>query len=139
MEMIRRSGQQGVPVVATDDEVILGFDQARLARLAEKYGAPRRQPLGVLAANAEEYLARHPEKADSIPPGTKGVFVGKIRPDTAAERAGLKDGDVIVAFAGKRLRTMAQLDQFVATLKAGDQATVRFLRNGEEETATMQF
>ncbi len=137
--MIRRSGQQGVPVVATDDEVILGFDQARLARLAEKYGAPRRQPLGVLAANAEEYLARHPEKADSIPPGTKGVFVGKIRPDTAAERAGLKDGDVIVAFAGKRLRTMAQLDQFVATLKAGDQATVRFLRNGEEETATMQF
>ncbi len=139
MEMIRRSGQQGVPVVATDDEVILGFDQARLARLAEKYGAPRRQPLGVLAANAEEYLARHPEKAGSVPTGTKGVFVGKIRPDTAAERAGLKDGDVIVAFAGKRLRTMAQLDQFVATLKAGDQATVRFLRNGEEETATIQF
>jgi serine protease Do len=139
MEMIRRSGQQGVPVVATEDEVILGFDEPRLARLAEKYAAPRRQPLGVLAANAEEYLARHPEKADSIPAGTKGVFVGKIRADTAAERAGLQVGDVIVSFAGKRLRTMAQLDQFVATLKAGDQATVRFLRDGKEATATIQF
>jgi S1-C subfamily serine protease len=139
MEMIRRSGQQGVPVVATEDEVILGFDQVRLARLAEKYAGPKRPPLGVLAADAEEYLARHPEKAGAIPAGTKGVFVGKIRPDTVAERAGLRAGDVIVGLAGKRLRSMAQLDQYVGTLKAGDQAKVRFLRDGEEQTVTLQF
>ena len=139
MEMIRRTGQQGVPVVATEDEVILGFDQVRLARLAEKYAGPKRPPLGVLAADAEEYLARHPEKADSIPPGTKGVYVGKIRPDTVAERAGLRAGDVIVGLAGKRVRTMAQLDQLVDTLKAGDTVAIRYLRNGNEETATLQF
>ena len=139
MEMIRRTGQQGVPVVATEDEVILGFDQVRLARLAEKYAGPKRPPLGVLAADAEEYLSRHPEKADSIPPGTKGVYVGKIRPDTVAERAGLRAGDVIVGFAGKRVRTMAQLDQLVGTLKAGDKATVRYLRDGQEQTASLQF
>ena len=137
--MIRRSGQQGVPVVATEDEVILGFDQVRLARLADKYAGPKRPPLGVLAADAEEYLARHPEKAAAVPAGTKGVYVGKIRPDTVAERAGLRTGDVIVGLAGKRLRSMAQLDQYVGTLKAGDQATVRYLRDGEERTATLQF
>ena len=32
VEMVKRSGQQGVPVIATEDEVILGFDQSRLAR-----------------------------------------------------------------------------------------------------------
>ena len=137
--MIRRSGQQGVPVVATEDEVILGFDQMRLARLAEKYAGPKRPPLGILAADAEQYLARHPEKADSIPAGTKGVYVGVIRPDTVAERAGLRPGDVIVGFAGKKLRSMTQLDQLVGTLKAGDSVTVRYLRDGETRTAKLQF
>ena len=139
MEMIRRSGQQGVPVIATEDEVILGFDQVRLAKLAEKYAGPKRPPLGVLAADAEEYLARHPDKAEAIPPGTKGVFVGKIRPETVAERAGLLPGDVIVGLAGKRVRSMGQLDQFVGTLKAGDAVPVRYLREGAESTATLQF
>ncbi len=52
MEMIRRSGQQGVPVIATEDEVIVGFDQVRLNRLAQRYGGPKRPPLGILAAAA---------------------------------------------------------------------------------------
>lgn len=139
MEMIRRSGQQGVPVVATADEVILGFDQPRLAKLAEKYAGPKRPPLGILAADAEEYLARHPEQAEKIPAGTKGVFIGKIRPETVAERAGLQPGDVIVGVAGKRLRSMAQLDQLVSTLKAGEAMNVRYLRDGAEGTTTLQF
>lgn len=139
MEMVRRSGQQGVPVVATADEVFVGFDQARLARLVERYATPRRAPLGVLAADAETYFARHPEAAALVPEGTKGVYVGRIRPDSVAERAGLRRGDVIVGFAGKRVRTMAALDQFVETLKAGDQATVRYLRGTEEATATLKF
>ena len=138
MEMIRRSGQQGVPVVATEDEVIVGFDQARLGRIADKYAGPRRPPLGLLAADADSYLARHPDAAP-VPPGTKGVFVGKVRADTVAERAGLRTGDVIVGLAGKRVRTMAQLDQLVGALKASDKATVRYLRDGEEQTATLQF
>ena len=139
MEMIRRSGQQGVPVIASEDEVIVGFDQVRLARLAEKYAGPKRPPLGVMAADAEQYLARHPEIAASVPAGTKGVYVGEVRPDTVAERAGLRRGDIIVGAAGKRVRTMAMLDQLVGALKAGDTVPVRFLRDGREETATLQF
>jgi len=141
MEMIRRSGQQGVPVVASEDDVIVGFDQVRLARLAEKYGARKRSPLGVLAADAEQYLAQHPDiaAASNLPPDTKGVYVGEVRPDTVADRAGVRRGDVIVAFAGKRVRTMAALDQMVNTLKADDTATVRLLRDGGEETISLQF
>ncbi len=135
MEMIRLSGQQGVPVVATEDEVILGFDQERLARLAEKYAKPKRPPLGILAADADEYLARHPEKAANLPAGTKGVYVGKIRPSTVAERAGLKPGDVVTSVAGKRTPTMSKLD----ALQPGDNVTVRYLRDGNEADAKLQF
>jgi S1-C subfamily serine protease len=139
IEMIRRSGQQGVPVIATEDEVIVGFDQVRLARIAEKYAGPKRPPLGLLAANAEEYFARHPEAAKRFPPGTKGVYVGEVRPNSVAERAGIRPGDVITVVAGKRVRTMAALDQLIDTLKAGDSVTVRYLRGGEEHTTTFQF
>lgn len=139
MEMVRRSGQQGVPVTVAGDDVILGFDQARLGRLAERLAAPKRKPLGILAADAAEYLARHPDLSTNVPEGTHGVYVGKIRPETVAESSGLQAGDIITGLAGKKIRTMLQLDQLVDTLKAGESSTVRYLRNGEEETATLQF
>ena len=139
MEMIRLSGQQGVPVTVADGEVILGFDQQKFAKLAEKFAGPKRPPLGILAADAEEYLAKHPDKAEKVPEGTKGIYIGKIRPKTVASRADLKPGDVITSFAGKRVRNMAALDQMVETLKAGDQATAKFLRDGENQSVVLQF
>ena len=139
LEMIRLSGQQGVPVTVANGDVILGFDQQKFAKLAEKFAGPKRPPLGVLAADAEEYLAKHPEKADSIPAGTKGVYVGKVRPGTVSARAGLKAGDVITSFAGKRVRNMATLDQMVETLKPGDKATAKYIRDGEDKSVVLQF
>ena len=139
MEMIRRSGQQGVPVIATDQEVIVGFDEVRLARIAERYAGPKRPPLGVMAADAAQYLARHPEAANGAPAGTTGVFVGEVRPNTVASRAGLRRGDIITGLAGKRIRSMAALDQLVDTVKAGQEVPIRFWRDGGEETATLQF
>jgi serine protease Do len=139
MEMIRRSGQQGVPVIATEDEVIVGFDQVRLKKIVDRYGPPKRAPLGLLAADAEQYLSRHPEAAAGLPEGTKGVFVGEVRPGSVAEQAGLRHGDVIQAVANKRVRRMSELDQLIDTLIAGESVTVRFLREGKDQTATLQF
>jgi len=139
MEMIRVSGQQGVPVTVANGDVILGFDQRKFAKLAEKFAGPKRPPLGILAADAEDYLSKHPEMAEKIPAGTTGVYVGKVRPKTVAARGGLKPGDVITSFAGKRVRTMAALDQMVETLKAGDKATAKFIRDGENQSIVLQF
>ena len=139
MEMIRVSGQQGVPVTVANGDVILGFDQRKFAKLAEKFAGPKRPPLGILAADAEEYLTKHPEMAEKIPAGTKGVYVGKVRPNTVAARGGFKPGDVITSFAGKRVRSMTALDQMVETLKPGDKATAKFIRDGENQSIVLQF
>jgi len=32
-ELVRRTGQMAVPVILVDDEVVVGFDRARLERL----------------------------------------------------------------------------------------------------------
>ncbi len=137
--MIRVSGQQGVPVTVANGDVILGFDQRKFAKLAEKFAGPKRPPLGILAADAEEYLAKHPEMAEKVPAGTKGVYVGKVRPKTVAAQGGLKPGDIITSFAGKRVRTMSALDQMVETLKAGDKSTTKFIRDGESQSIVLQF
>lgn len=139
MEMVRRSGQQGVPVIATDDEVIVGFDEPRLKRMAQRVSGPRRPPLGVLGANAADYLGRHPEAGAGAPAGTTGVFAGDIRPGSVAERGGLQKGDIIVGCAGKRVKDMASLDALISAVKPGDQIGIRFIRQGEEQTATLQF
>lgn len=139
MEMIKRSGQQGVPVVTTERDVIVGFDQARLARIVDEFGRPKRAPLGLLAADVEQYFSKHPEIGARYPEGIKGVFVGDVRPNSVAERAGLKNGDVITSVAGKRVRGMSGLDQLINTLNAGDKITVRFVREGGDQTASLQF
>src|SRR4051812_5097027 len=38
-EVVRRSGQMGVPVIVAGNEVIVGFDRARLERLASQFTA----------------------------------------------------------------------------------------------------
>jgi glutaredoxin-like YruB-family protein len=139
MEMIRRSGQQGVPVIATEDEVVVGFDQVRLARLAEKFAGPKRPALGLLAADAEQYLAKHPDAANKLPAGTKGVYVGEVRSNSVAERSGVRHGDVIQSIANKRVRNMQALDQLITTVKPGENVNVRFLRDGEDQETTFQF
>jgi len=139
MEMIRVSGQQGVPVTVSNGDVILGFDQQKFTKLAAKFAGPKRPPLGILAADAEDYLAKHPDKAEKVPAGTKGVYIGKVRPTTVAARHDLKPGDIITSFAGKRVRTMAALDQMVDTLKAGDKATAKFIRDGQDQSVVLQF
>jgi glutaredoxin-like YruB-family protein len=35
MEMVEKSGQQGVPVVEIDGEIVVGFDRARIDALLE--------------------------------------------------------------------------------------------------------
>ena len=139
IEMIRRSGQQGVPVVATADEVIVGFDQLRLARLADRHAGPRRPPLGLMAADAADYLARHVDDPAAKAGVAGGVYVGKIRPGTVAERAGLRAGDVINAVAGKRVRNMAALDKLIDTVQPGESVTVSYWREGSDGLATLQF
>lgn len=137
--MIRRSGQQGVPVVTAGDDVVVGFDQAKLSKIAERFAGPRRPPLGLLGADAEQYLAKHPEAAAALPPGVKGVYVGEVRSKSVAEDAGLRSGDVVQTVAGKRVRNITTLNQLIDTLAVGDKVSVTYLRGTVEGTAQFQF
>jgi serine protease Do len=66
--------------------------------------------------------------------GTRGALVSRIDPGSPAEKAGLEIGDVIIRFAGNRVKNSAQLRQVVAEARPGAGAVVEVLRNGRRQS-----
>ena len=59
MEMVRVSGQQGVPVITVDGQVVIGFDQPRLMQLLQQ-ARQDRPKLGASIADAASQMSVHP-------------------------------------------------------------------------------
>ncbi|GIJ78213.1 putative serine protease PepD [Micromonospora phaseoli] len=66
-----------------------------------------------------------------------GALVGAVNPGSAAERAGLQQGDVITRFGDKVINDSSDLVAAVQAGKVGDQVEVTYQRNGAEATATV--
>ncbi len=64
-------------------------------------------------------------------PDQKGALVADVNPDTPAARAGIKRGDVIVAFDGKDIPDSQLLPAMVAATPVDQEATVTVKRQGE--------
>ena len=58
--------------------------------------------------------------------------VGSVVEGSAAQKAGLRSGDVLIAFDGKPVRSFDDLRNQIARFRAGDQATVVILRSARE-------
>ncbi|WBB54884.1 trypsin-like peptidase domain-containing protein [Verrucosispora sp. WMMD573] len=66
-----------------------------------------------------------------------GALIGAVNPGSAAERAGLQQGDVITRFGDKVINDSNDLVAAVQAGKVGDQVEVTYQRNGAEATATV--
>ena len=55
-----------------------------------------------------------------------------ITKDSAADKAGLKEGDVILEFDGKKITTKSPLSTLIATYSPGDKVTLTILRDGKQ-------
>ncbi|MGX3067566.1 DegQ family serine endoprotease [Ursidibacter arcticus] len=63
----------------------------------------------------------------------KGAFISEVLNDSAASKAGLKAGDVIIGVNGQKVHSFAELRAKVATTGAGKQIELTYLRDGKEE------
>ncbi|MFQ5960684.1 MAG: trypsin-like peptidase domain-containing protein, partial [Candidatus Methylomirabilales bacterium] len=68
--------------------------------------------------------------------GKKGALVTNILPGMAAERAGLKRGDVILEFDGTAITDVRSLQQGVARAPVGTKVTIKVLRRGEVQSVS---
>lgn len=63
---------------------------------------------------------------------TKGVFVGRVTPDSGADKAGLKAGDVIISINGKTISSMSELRARVGTLGVGKSVKIGVAREDKQ-------
>lgn len=72
--------------------------------------------------------------------GTDGAVVGDLsKADSPAATAGLRSGDVIVEFDGKRVTSPKQLTEMVADTPVGKSANVKYVREGRVETTSIKL
>lgn len=90
--------------------------------------------LGVQIQNVTPGLA----KAFGLKKG-RGALVAEVLPDGPAERAGMKRGDVIVSFAGRKVDSAQALPALVARAAIGKVVKVQAVRNGKNRTFTVSL
>ena len=95
-------------------------------------GRVRRSQLGVSIQGVSS------EIAESL--GLKqvgGAIVSAVTPGSAADRAGVKQNDVIKSFNGQPVQDTNSLRNRVAESKPGSNATIVVIRDGSERTLTV--
>jgi serine protease Do len=69
----------------------------------------------------------------------KGALVGDVVPGGPADAAGVKQGDVIVSFDGKKIDKMSDLPFRVAETPVGKTVEMKVLREGKEQTLQIKI
>lgn len=64
---------------------------------------------------------------------TGGVRVEEVNEDSPAEKAGLREGDVVVEYDGERVRSARQFTRLVQETPDGRTVKVAVLRNGQKQ------
>ncbi|RYU70005.1 Do family serine endopeptidase [Aliivibrio finisterrensis] len=89
---------------------------------------------GILGVQGGELTA---ELAEAFDYDTNhGAFVSQVIPESAADKAGIKAGDILISINGKKIQTFGELRAKVATLGAGKKVTLGLIRDGKEKTVT---
>lgn len=148
-------GNSGGPLVNMNGEIVgintailsrsggyqgIGFAiPARMARSVMnsliEHGKVTRGWLGVVIQTVTPELS----EAFGLPQGTDGVIVSDVQPDSPAAKAGLKRGDVIVAFAGKPVDSASALRNRVALEQPGTTVELQVVRRDDKETLQVKL
>jgi serine protease Do len=68
-----------------------------------------------------------------------GVEITRVSPDSPAERAGLKAGDVLLTYNGTKIDGIEQLSRLVRETPVGRDVKIELWRNGSAQTVTARI
>lgn len=100
--------------------------QASITQILE-HGEVKRGQLGVIIQDLTPELA----EAFGIENGQRGALIAEVQENSAADKAGLKSGDVVVAVDGKDILSSAQLRNAVGVRKIGETLKLTIVRDGK--------
>ena len=95
----------------------------------QRYGYVQRAYLGVQVTEVDANVARQTGARE-----TKGLYVVKVTQGCAADRAGIRQGDIILRVAGKEVNTFAEMMEELGVFSPGDEVEVDYVRDGHSQT-----
>ena len=98
------------------------------------YGSVKRAMLGITMGSVDKKIADE-MKLSSV----SGVYINEVLKGSAAEKAGLKKNDVIVAIDGEKITDASSVQAKVSGYHPGDQADILYFRDGKEARTTVVF
>lgn len=97
-----------------------------LSKQMIEFGQVKRGELGIMGTELNSELAKA-MKVDA----QRGAFISQVMPKSAAEKAGIKAGDVILSMNGKPISSFASFRADIGTLPIGTKVTLGLLREGK--------
>ena len=69
----------------------------------------------------------------------EGVYIGEVVKGSAAEKAGVKEGDILLEINGVKVINGAAVQERVNAFRPGEKATLKLLRDGKEKEVEVTF
>ena len=100
-----------------------------LEQLAQGQQVPR-SGIGIMGSS----LTEQGKQAYNV---ENGIYVASVSKGGPAEKAGLEVGDIITKLDGQAIGSMDEMIQLMESKNIGDSITLTYVRNGQENTATV--
>lgn len=99
----------------------------------KEYGTVQRAMIGIMGGDVLQM--RQDERNKNIDFGDviDGVYVSNVVDGGGALAAGIKEGDIITAINGKKIKTMNELQETIVQYRPGDKVTVTLIRDKKEK------
>jgi S1-C subfamily serine protease len=147
-------GNSGGPLVDMDGDLI-GLNTAIFSRTGQSTGVGFAIPATIVRQVVDSALggrqtverpwlgARTQEVTRDLAPslglpGAQGVIISQIYPGGPADRAGLREGDVLLAVDGQPVNDVGSVTYRIGVRKPGDTVALRIRREGAERQLTLR-
>ena len=98
-----------------------------------QYGEVKQAWIGITVQDMDEELASYLAVS-----GKKGVIIKSVESQSPAEKAGLKESDIIFSIEDKKVNSVDDYESAAKSLAAGDTMQARLWRNGKEKTIAVE-
>ena len=98
------------------------------------FGSVKRAMLGITMQPIDDKIAEELKLSSR-----NGVYIVEVLKNSAADKAGMKKGDVLVAVDSVKITTPSSVQEVVSRFSPGDKAELTVLRDGKEKTLEVIF
>ena len=100
----------------------------------KQYGVVQRAVLGVQIQEITDQLQKEKKL-----PTLQGAYIAKVVQGSAAEQAGMREGDVVTHINDQRIKSGSELQEHIGRCRPGDKVELTIIRDGKNLTLTAEL